>query len=186
MDPQLSARRKADLRLRIRTARRALADARRSARDAAVDARAAQLAERLGPGSVVSSYVPTRLEPGTERMLAAFAERGSRVLVPVVVGPDAALAWRQWRQDGPDLPPEALAEAALVLVPALAVDRFGTRLGQGGGHYDRSLRHADPEARLVAVVDDPEVVEGLPREPHDRRVGWALTPTDLVRLDDAR
>ncbi|MGL6236758.1 MAG: 5-formyltetrahydrofolate cyclo-ligase [Segniliparus sp.] len=185
MDSHSAIRRKATLRAQVRAARLALSDAARAARDDAVDAQAALLAEGLGPGYVVSSHIPTRLEPGTDRMLAAFAEGGARVLVPVVVGADAPLAWRQWPGDGPGLPPETLGEAALVLVPALAVDRLGTRLGQGGGHYDRSLAYADPGARLVAVVDDDEVVDELPREPHDRPLGWALTPTGTRRLGGA-
>ena len=154
-----------------------------------MDARAAWLAERLcadglRPGDVVSSYIPTELEPGTDRMLSAFADRGARVIVPVVVGPDAPLAWRQWPEEGPELPPEAVGEAVLVFVPALAVDRLGTRLGQGGGHYDRSLAHAAAEAWLVAVVDDGELVDELPREPHDRPLGWALAPSGLRSLGD--
>jgi 5-formyltetrahydrofolate cyclo-ligase len=182
MGPQSSAHRKTALRAQIRSARRTLSDAQRAARDRAVDAQAARIAERFGPGDVVSSYMPTRLEPGSDRMLAAFADRGARVLVPVVVGPDTVLAWRRWPGEGPSLPPGALAEAAVVLVPALAADRRGVRLGQGGGHYDRSLAEADPAARLIAVVDDRELVEELPCEPHDQLLGWALTPKGLWRL----
>ncbi|ADG96993.1 5-formyltetrahydrofolate cyclo-ligase [Segniliparus rotundus DSM 44985] len=182
MGPQSSAQRKAALRAQTRSARRALSDAQRAARDRAVDAQAARIAERFGPGDVVSSYVPTSLEPGSDRMLAAFADRGASVLVPVVVGVDAALAWRHWPEEGQDAPPGALAEAAVVLVPALAVDRRGVRLGQGGGHYDRSLAEAGPGAMLVAVVDDRELVDELPCEPHDELLGWALTPKGLWRL----
>ncbi|WP_232315805.1 5-formyltetrahydrofolate cyclo-ligase, partial [Mycobacterium celatum] len=84
----------------------------------------------------------------------------------------------------PWLPPSALAEAVLVLVPALAVDRTGMRLGRGRGFYDRSLEHRDPQARLVAVVRDEELVDELPCEPHDVRMTHALTPrAGLVALD---
>lgn len=188
-EPQPSAtqRKKAELRSRIRAARKALSDERRAARDAAMDAWAALLAEqfcaeRRGRAGTVSSYIPTRLEPGTDRMLSAFADRGARVIVPVVVGLGAPLAWRRWPEEGPLLPPETLGEAALVLVPALAVDRLGTRLGQGGGHYDRSLAHAAADARLVGVVDDGELVAALPREAHDRPLGWVLAPGGLRRI----
>jgi len=63
-----------------------------------------------------------------------------------------------------------------VLVPALAVDRRGVRLGRGGGFYDRSLPLCAPGARLVAVVRDEEVVDELPAEPHDVPMTHALTP----------
>ena len=55
--------------------------------------------------------------------------------------------------------------------------RDGVRLGRGGGYYDRALRHARPGAVLVAVVFDDEFVDGLPAEPHDRRVGAVVTPS---------
>lgn len=63
-----------------------------------------------------------------------------------------------------------------MLVPALAVDRQGVRLGRGRGFYDRSLRCRDPHARLVAVVRTVELVDVLPSEPHDVPMTHALTP----------
>ena len=76
----------------------------------------------------------------------------------------------------PWLPADAIATASGGLVPALAVDRDGVRLGRGAGFYDRSLPLADPTARLVAVVRDDELVDRLPAEPHDVRMTHALTP----------
>ena len=63
-----------------------------------------------------------------------------------------------------------------VLVPALAVDRHGVRLGRGAGFYDRSLGFRDPAARLIAVVRDEELVDELPVEAHDIAMTHALTP----------
>jgi 5-formyltetrahydrofolate cyclo-ligase len=80
----------------------------------------------------------------------------------------------------------AIAAAAVVLVPALAVDLDGVRLGRGAGFYDRSLGWADPTARLVAVVRDDELVEWLPGEEHDVPMTHALTPgRGLVTLRTA-
>ena len=78
---------------------------------------------------------------------------------------------------GPRLGPGALAAADVVVVPALAVDRRGARLGRGRGYYDRALAHARPGAVLVAVVFDDELVDALPAEPHDRRVSAVVTPS---------
>ena len=64
----------------------------------------------------------------------------------------------------PWLPAEAVADATVVFVPALAVDRAGVRLGRGAGFYDRTLPLADPAARLIAVVRDDELVDGIPAE----------------------
>ena len=83
----------------------------------------------------------------------------------------------------PWLAADTIAAATVVLVPALAVDRAGVRLGRGAGFYDRSLPLAAPTARLVAVVRDDELVDRLPAEPHDVRMTHALTPNGgLVAL----
>ncbi|MDN2502602.1 5-formyltetrahydrofolate cyclo-ligase, partial [Nocardia nova] len=72
----------------------------------------------------------------------------------------------------------------VIVMPALAVDRLGVRLGRGAGYYDRTLPAARPDARLVAVVRDSELLDVLPEEPHDRRMGWALLPeAGLCTLD---
>jgi 5-formyltetrahydrofolate cyclo-ligase len=63
-----------------------------------------------------------------------------------------------------------------VLVPALAVDRRGARLGRGAGFYDRTLRLAGPAAALIAVVRDEEFVDRLPADPHDVPMTHAVTP----------
>ncbi|WP_298273762.1 5-formyltetrahydrofolate cyclo-ligase, partial [uncultured Bradyrhizobium sp.] len=69
-----------------------------------------------------------------------------------------------------------VGEASAVLVPALAVDRRGTRLGRGAGFYDRTLQWAATMAPLVAIVRDDELVEELPNDPHDVRMTHAATP----------
>lgn len=71
--------------------------------------------------------------------------------------------------------------ADVVLAPALAVDRLGRRLGRGGGSFDRALARVDPR-RALAVVYDDEVLDHIPAEPHDQRVGGALTPSALLRF----
>jgi 5-formyltetrahydrofolate cyclo-ligase len=77
---------------------------------------------------------------------------------------------------GPQLGPAAVTQADVVLVPALAVDRTGVRLGRGAGFYDRSLPLCASGTRLVAVVRDSEILESLPAEPHDVSMTHALTP----------
>lgn len=74
--------------------------------------------------------------------------------------------------------PQTLADASLVLVPALAVDATGTRLGQGGGWYDRALTFLRPGTPLVAVVFDEDFfpADALPRESHDIAVSAVITP----------
>jgi 5-formyltetrahydrofolate cyclo-ligase len=145
----------------------------------------------VNSGSIVAAYVPVGSEPGTTAMLEVLREGGFRVLLPrVAPGPPAPLLWSYY--DGPEsLRPgrfgllEPIAEpsaaatidaAALVLVPALAVDRQGVRLGRGAGYYDRSIRTLSTR-QLVAVVYDHELVDALPADEYDVPMGWSLTPT---------
>ena len=68
-----------------------------------------------------------------------------------------------------------------MLVPALAVDRSGVRLGRGAGFYDRTLDAVRPGTWLVGVVFDDDVVEALPTEAHDVRMTHVLTPLAGLR-----
>jgi 5-formyltetrahydrofolate cyclo-ligase len=153
----------------------------------------ALLAERVVIGSTICAYVPVNTEPGSIEMLDMFWRRSARVLLPVAHSNaedvPLPLRWGEYRPGAltrgrwglleppePWLPPSALAEAGLVLVPALAVDRTGARLGRGRGFYDRSLPNRDPRAWLIAMVRDEEVVDELPADPHDVPMTHALTP----------
>lgn len=154
------------------------------------------LGELAAEHQVVAAYVPVGREPGSFRMLDAMAAAGSTVLLPSAHEP-GPLRWARYagreslvtapfgllEPSGPTLDPDAVSACSLVLIPALAVDRRGTRLGRGAGFYDRTLDLCRPDAMLVAVVRESEVVDRLPAEPHDRRVTHALTPgSGLVRL----
>ncbi len=145
----------------------------------------------LAPGDTVAAYAPTRREPGGTAMLDALVDRGLRVLLPVVPeGEPQRLQWSvytgertleegRWNllePQGIRLDPDTLYEAKLILVPAVAVDRRGVRLGRGAGYYDRTL--AGMPGQKVAVVHDAEVVDGdLPEGEYDVRVQWILTPS---------
>ena len=181
---------KAALREKFLAARRCVAD----------DLRAAEarvLTERLelvvNSDSTVCAYVPVGTEPGSIEMLDMFLRRSRRVLLPVArttaddipmrlrwgeYQPGALVSGRWGLLEPPEpwLPESTLAEASLVIVPALAVDRRGVRLGRGRGFYDRSLDGRNPQARLIAMVRDAEFVDELPAEPHDVPMTHALTP----------
>ena len=177
---------KQDWRFRVLAAR---ATASSTQRDSEAARLALHVVGLVTPGSTVCAYVPVGREPGSLAMLDALRDRGAHVLLPIARDP-GPLSWATYdgtdelvrapyglrEPAGPAQPPEAIGTAAVVLVPALAVDRRGVRLGRGAGFYDRTLDLAAPDARLVAVVRDSEVVDELPEDPHDRRVGWALTP----------
>jgi 5-formyltetrahydrofolate cyclo-ligase len=139
----------------------------------------------------VCAYLPFGTEPGTTALVDALAAGGARVLLPVIRPEPGPLDWAEYTGEadlvasrfrgirepgGKRLGSEAVGAAELVLVPALAVDHRGVRLGRGAGHYDRSLVFAAAGVPLLAVVRDEELVERLPGEPHDVRMSGALTP----------
>lgn len=181
---------KAQVRTEILTARRSLTPQAHAGEAAQL---AAHLTALIEPGTVVCAFVPVGSEPGSTAMVDDLVHRGVEVLLPVAReaagGTPLPLRWAPHTPGAlakapfglrephpPWLPPEAVGRASIVMVPALAVDRRGNRLGRGAGFYDRTLPLADADAWLVAVVRDVEVVDHLPSEPHDVRMTHALTP----------
>lgn len=127
----------------------------------------------------VAIYRSTPVEPPTEALADMLHARGVSVLVPETL-PDLDLEWRELLADGsegPRLGLEAIGAARVILTPALAVDHQGTRLGQGGGCYDKALPRRHPDAVIVALVNDEEYAAWpLPRDPHDVGVNAVITP----------
>ena len=184
--------------------RERLLAARRSVSDDVWAEQASALVDRVGglviDGGTVCAYVPVGAEPGSIEILDVLLRRADRVLLPVARttadDDSVALQWGEYRRGqlvtarfgllepaGPWLPATTVVEAGVVLVPALAVDRTGARLGRGRGFYDRTLVLRDPQARLIAVVRDEELLDKVPHEPHDVPVTHALTPgLGLVEL----
>jgi 5-formyltetrahydrofolate cyclo-ligase len=116
------------------------------------------------------------------------------VLLPVLL-PDNDLDWAAYtghlpagprgllEPTGPRLGVDAVRTAGLVVVPALAVDRRGMRMGRGAGSYDRVLARLDPSVPVVALLHDGELLDEVPAEPHDRPVDAALTPSGPFTLN---
>lgn len=151
-------------------------------------------------GSTVCAYVPFGSEPGSPALLDAVTATGAQVLLPVVPATPGPLDWAVYagqlvdgrftgtrEPPGERLGPAAIGKASTILVPAMAVDHSGVRLGRGAGYYDRSLPLASPDAVVVGVVRDAEFVRQLPAEDHDVLLGAVLTPgRGLVRLPTSR
>ena len=178
---------KAEWRERLTSARSAVPIARRVTEAGAL----ARFVTELPHAETVCGYVPFGTEPGSLALLDVLRDAGSRVLLPVVPSVPGPLDWAEYTGSaslapgrfrgvlepaGDRLGPSAVEQAALVLVPALAVDHHGVRLGRGAGFYDRSLGVVS-HAELVAVVRDEELVPRLPAEPHDALMTGALLPS---------
>jgi 5-formyltetrahydrofolate cyclo-ligase len=132
-----------------------------------------------GDRPCVAIYRSLPHEPPTEALAEMLHARNVQVIVPETL-PDLDLEWRELRADGsegPRLGHEGITAAQVILAPGLAVDHSGTRLGQGGGSYDRALARRHPGALIVAIVNDEEYAESpLPHDSHDVRVGAVITP----------
>lgn len=134
------------------------------------------------PGTI-TAYESWATEPPTEALVTGLVDAGWRVLVPDTL-PDLRLSWHDVTVPSTDLGIDAVALADVLLIPGLAIDANGYRLGQGGGCYDRTLPLRRPGTPVVAMVFEPEIVAQVPREPHDLPVDAVLTP-EAVRERDA-
>ncbi len=137
----------------------------------------------------VAAYVSVGTEPDTRGLVYALWKRGTYVLLPLLRA-DNDLDWASY--EGPDSlgpgphglleptePPRgvaAITSADLVIVPALAVDRSGMRLGRGGGSYDRALARVGAAIPTIALIYDDELVEEVPAGPLDRPVRMVAQP----------
>ncbi len=179
-------------------AKRRLRDAAR-ARRAAIDpgsrAAAAEAVARhvldtvpLAPGAVVSGYWPIGDELDIRPLLVSLDRRGHPLCLPVVTGRGRPLVFRVWRPGDPlapasfgtQVPPEGAPERdpQALLVPLLAFDDAGYRLGYGGGFYDRTLarlRAANPTTLAVGVAFAAQRVEAVPHTAADERLDWIVT-----------
>ncbi|KJK51865.1 MULTISPECIES: 5-formyltetrahydrofolate cyclo-ligase [unclassified Streptomyces] len=192
---------KSELRRELLAARRSLSPDARAAAAAALAVTALELPELAG-AQTVAAYVSVGGEPGTRELLDALRAAGKRVLLPLLL-PDNDLDWaayegpgslseaahpgkmRLLEPSGPALGPDAVTGADAVLLPGLAVDGRGMRLGRGGGSYDRVLQRlerAGAHPALVVLLYDDEVVARVPEEPHDHPVQAVATPSGVRRF----
>lgn len=173
---------KASVRAAIQAARASMTDEYRLNQRAAIRARVMSHCTTLGlsAGTTIAAYQPLRTEPGSLQLLEDLHQAGYRVLVPSTLA-DRDLDWRCWTPlaslDAPPLGVDAVSSAALVLVPAFAVDHEGHRLGRGGGSYDRALARVAPGTTVAALLYDGELFQDVPVDAWDRPVSAAVQPS---------
>jgi 5-formyltetrahydrofolate cyclo-ligase len=129
------------------------------------------------PEDVIAGYWRIRDELDCQPILIRLMDSGQKVVLPVVEGDEAPLDLRVWEADAPlyeagfgTLAPSDLAPRAapdIVLMPLLGFDSEGTRLGYGGGYYDRTLAVLPKRPMLVGLAFAAQELPHIPREPHD-------------------
>ena len=127
--------------------------------------------------SVVAGYEPIGSELDPRPLLASLAAYGALVTLPVVVGPDAPLEFERTDRSGAATPD-------LIIAPLLAFDRAGGRLGQGGGHYDRTIAalRARGSVFVIGLAYAGQEVAAVPREAHDQRLDAILTELGYIEI----
>lgn len=180
------------LRADIRERRRAMPEQEREAATLTITEHLKNLVAARGIKSL-SCYLAAPTEPETRLFLTWAFEQGIRVLLPVSRD-DGLLDWvdsngTDEENEGLDGSPEptgellgpiAINDVDLILVPASAVDRSGTRMGWGRGYFDKTLGSMEKRPPVYAIIFDAELMEDLPREIHDQPVDGVITPSALI------
>jgi len=179
---------KASLRRELIAARKLMSDSILNEAGRLIRDHLLEMAEVATAGTV-AAYYSVGTEPDTHGLIFALWKRGSYVILPVLL-PDGDLDWASY--EGPDSlapgprgllqPVEpvrgagTVARADIVLVPALAVDVFGHRLGRGGGSYDRALARVGAQVPTIALLYDSELLPSVPVAAHDQLVRAVARP----------
>jgi len=179
---------KGTLRRRQVAARTAMPDSIRNESSRLIRDHVLEMPQVTSAGTI-AAYYSVGTEPDTRGLIFALWKRGSYVVLPVLL-PDGDLDWASY--EGPESlapgprgvlqPVEpvrgigTVARADVVLVPALAVDVRGRRLGRGGGSYDRALARVGPQVPTIALLYDSELLPSVPAEEHDQSVRAVARP----------
>ena len=183
---------KAELRVAAQARRDALpADAREAAAET-IGARKFPLA--IAPGTIVSAFMPLKSEINPLPLLQKLAEAGARLALPTIAGRGKPLNMRAWEFGAPldrgqwgirEPKPEAPeVEPDILLVPLLAFDRAGYRIGYGGGYYDMTIHRlrALKPVTTVGVAFAAQEVPKIPTTPRDERLDLVLTERAVIDL----
>jgi 5-formyltetrahydrofolate cyclo-ligase len=183
---------KSDLRASAQAGRDALpADVRKAAAEA-IAARA--FPPPVPPGVVVSGFMPLRSEINPLPLMQKLAEQGMQLALPRIVGRGSPLSMRAWEFGGPldrgqwgIREPKADApevDPDILLVPLLAFDRSGYRIGYGAGYYDTTIKRLRELKSVTAVglAFAAQEVPEIPKTPRDERLDLVLTEREVIDL----
>lgn len=149
----------------------------------------------LTSGETVAAYWPIRDELDVRPVLTRLMDEGQPVCLPVVIGDGLPLELRLW-QPGAALYPSGfgtlapdelapLAEPDVILMPLLGFDKHGTRLGYGGGYYDRTLSRIGRKPKLIGFAFALQEFDHIPRDAHDVPLDAVVTENGVTRFGTA-
>ena len=181
---------KAELRGAAVVRRDALSAETRAAAAETIAARAFPVAVR--PETIVSGFMPLKSEINPLPLMKALAGQGARLALPVIAGRGKALVMRSWTFDEPldrgqwgirePKTNAAEAEPDILLVPLLAFDRAGHRIGYGAGYYDLTIAALRGRKPIVAIglAFAAQEVPAVPATPRDARLDLVLTEREVI------
>jgi len=150
---------------------------------------------QLQPGEKLGGYWPITNEADVKPLLKKITENGGTCLLPVVIARDTCLLFREWLQ-ADDLAPSEMGIPEphtnrpagipdILLVPLLAYDAQGNRLGYGGGYYDRTLSELRGERKITAIgiAYSGQEVDSIPNESFDQRLDWVITEAGATEFN---
>jgi 5-formyltetrahydrofolate cyclo-ligase len=161
----------------------------------AIAARAFPVA--VPPGAIVSGFMPLKSEINPLPLLRKLAEGGAKFALPVVAGKGQPLIMRAWTFGGPlasgvwgirePMPDAPAVDPDILIVPLLAFDRRGHRLGYGAGYYDmvlRDLRARSPAPLAIGVAFAAQEVDEVPTGPRDQTLDAVVTEQRVHRCSE--
>ena len=150
-----------------------------------------KLLERYGP--IVSGYWPISSEIDPRPLMQKLAQAGAKLALPRI-DEDGTMSFRLWHEKDPlepgafglNEPPHSAprVQPTLILMPLLAFDKVGNRIGYGKGHYDRALASLRADGRIFAcgLGFHGQMMDELPAKPHDQPLDWAVTERGSVPI----
>jgi 5-formyltetrahydrofolate cyclo-ligase len=189
---------KTALRMFVRTQRKLLAKEHPEADWMVAEVAREPLARRFPDpaGKVAALYYGFGSEVSPRILADQLAEAGWVLALPSVEGESGAMVFRRWDRAAPLIRDEIglhapsadndILDPDLVIVPLLAFDRDGVRLGQGGGYYDRALKalRDTREVFVLGLAYSGQETANLPREPHDQALDAILTEKEYIAVND--
>lgn len=166
---------------------------------AELSARFVHTISALKDGAALAGYCAKGDELYVSPLMAKLSSRGISCALPVVQNGARELLFAKWREGDPlekgaygisqpaDISPDALCDPDIIMVPLLAFDLRGYRLGMGGGYYDATLKALRGRKQICAVgiaYCAQACLSGLPVEEHDEKLDWVITPNQAYKFGE--